>query len=157
MKLNLKGLVTLALVLAAASILAEARTGYDVAPNPESAVRAILGAQETAWNEGKVDTFLEGYWKSDGLTFSGSQGITRGFAGVEERYRKSYPDRQAMGRLDFSGLEFRALGPDRALVLGHWHLTRDKGDIGGVFSLVFQRFPVGWRIIHDHTSVVSGS
>ena len=27
-----------------------------------------------------------------------------------------------------------------------------SGDVGGVFTLVFRRFPVGWRIIHDHTS-----
>ena len=33
-----------------------------------------------------------------------------------------------------------------------WHLKRDKDDLGGVFSLVWQRFPEGWRIIHDHTS-----
>jgi beta-aspartyl-peptidase (threonine type) len=38
------------------------------------------------------------------------------------------------------------------LVLGHWHLKREKDEIGGVFTLVFQRFPEGWRIIHDHTS-----
>jgi len=120
-------------------------------------VRAILDEQQSAWNEGKVDLFLEGYWKADALTFSGSQGITRGFAGVSERYRKSYPDRQAMGKLDFTGLDVRVLNPDAALVLGHWHLTREKGDIGGVFSLVFQRFPEGWRIIHDHTSVVPAS
>ena len=157
MRLNLKGLAALALGLAAWAILVEARTGNSVPANPESSIRGILDAQQTAWNEGKVDTFLDGYWKSDGLTFSGSQGITRGFAGVQERYRKSYPDRQAMGKLSFSDLEFRALGPDAALVLGHWHLTRDKGDIGGVFSLVFQRFPDGWRIIHDHTSVVPGA
>jgi len=157
MGLNLKGLATLALSLTAGSILAEERTRYDVPANTESAVRSILDAQQIAWNEGKVDTFLDGYWKSDGLTFSGSQGITRSFAGVQERYRKSYPDRQAMGRLSFSDLEFRALGHDAALVLGHWHLTRDKGDIGGVFSLVFERFPEGWKIIHDHTSVVAGA
>jgi beta-aspartyl-peptidase (threonine type) len=59
-----------------------------------------------------------------------------------------------MGHLDFSGLEFPLLKPDAALVLGHWHLTRDKGDVGGVFTLVLQRFPEGWRIIHDHTSAV---
>jgi ketosteroid isomerase-like protein len=61
-----------------------------------------------------------------------------------------------MGTLDFSGLEFRFLGPDSALVLGRWHLKRggETGDIGGVFSLVLQRFPEGWRIIHDHTSAV---
>ena len=157
MRLNLKGLTALAFGLAAGSILVQAGTRNNVPANPESAVRALLDAQQTAWNEGKVDTCLDGYWKSDALTFAGSQGIIRGFAGVQERYRKSYPDRQAMGRLSFSELEFRALGLDAALVLGHWHLTRDKGDIGGVFSLVFQRFPEGWRIIHDHTSVVPGA
>jgi beta-aspartyl-peptidase (threonine type) len=36
--------------------------------------------------------------------------------------------------------------------LGHWHLKREQGDIGGVFSLVWQKFPDGWKIIHDHTS-----
>jgi len=61
-----------------------------------------------------------------------------------------------MGTQDFSGLEFRFLGPDSSLVLGRWHLKRggEKGDIGGVFSLVWQRFPEGWRIVHDHTSAV---
>jgi hypothetical protein len=36
--------------------------------------------------------------------------------------------------------------------LGQWQLERPVGGGGGVFSLVFHRFPVGWRIIHDHTS-----
>ena len=119
-----------------------------------SAIEGVLNTQQKAWNEGNVDLFLQGYWRSEDLTFSGSQGIARGWNGVFERYKKSYPDRATMGKLDFSGLEFRALGSDAALVLGHWHLAREKGDVGGVFSLVFQRFPEGWRIIHDHTSVV---
>ncbi|HXJ45323.1 MAG TPA: nuclear transport factor 2 family protein [Candidatus Dormibacteraeota bacterium] len=151
------GLLVVALGFGTGSLLAERRASPGSATGPETAVRAILDEQQSAWNEGKVDLFLEGYWKSDNLTFSGSQGITRSFAKVQERYRKSYPDRQAMGKLDFTGLEVHVLNPDAALVLGHWHLTREKGDIGGVFSLVFQRFPEGWRIIHDHTSVVAGS
>ena len=157
MKRTVWGLLVLALGLGGSFLLAARRASSGQATGPEASVRAILAEQQSAWNEGKVDLFLEGYWKSDGLTFSGSQGITRGFAGVQERYRKSYPDRQAMGKLDFTGLEVRVLNPDAALVLGHWHLTREKGDIGGVFSLVFQRFPEGWRIIHDHTSVVAAS
>jgi ketosteroid isomerase-like protein len=59
-----------------------------------------------------------------------------------------------MGTLDFSNLEFNFLCPDATLVLGHWHLKREKDEPEGVFSLVFQRFPEGWRIIHDHTSAV---
>ena len=121
-----------------------------------AAIVKVLEAQEKAWNAGDVNAFLEGYWHSPELTFSGSSGVARGWDGVVARYRKSYPDRAAMGHLDFSDLEFRFLGNDAALVLGRWHLAREKnGDIGGVFSLVWQKFPEGWRIIHDHTSVVS--
>ncbi len=122
-----------------------------------AAITKILDAQQKAWNEGNVDAFLEGYWRSPELTFSGSSGIARGWDGVAARYKKNYPDRAAMGRLDFSNLEFRFLGKDAALVLGHWHLSRAQGDIGGVFSLVWQRFPEAWRIIHDHTSAVAES
>jgi ketosteroid isomerase-like protein len=118
------------------------------------AIAKILDAQQSNWNQGNVDAFLEGYWHSPDLTFSGSGGIARGWDGVLARYKKNYPDRATMGQLDFSGLEFRFLGKDAALVLGKWHLARAQGDVGGVFSLVWQRFPEGWRIIHDHTSTV---
>lgn len=117
-----------------------------------SAIRAVLNAQQEAWNRGDIDAFLTGYWHSPDLTFSGSNGISRGWDAVLMRYKKNYPDRTSMGTLDFSNLEFRFLGPDAALVLGHWHLKREKDELGGVFSLVWQRFPEGWRIIHDHTS-----
>jgi L-asparaginase / beta-aspartyl-peptidase len=116
------------------------------------AINVVLRAQQSAWNRGDVDDFLVGYWHSNELTFSGSSGVSRGWDGVLARYKKNYPDRAAMGELDFSDLEFRFLGPDAALVLGRWHLKREKDDVGGVFSLVWQRFPDGWKIIHDHTS-----
>ena len=118
------------------------------------AITAVLNAQQSAWNRGDVDAFLVGYWHSSELTFSGSSGVSRGWDGVLARYKKNYPDRAAMGQLDFSDLEFRFLGPDAALVLGRWHLKREN-EVGGVFSLVWQRFPDGWKIVHDHTSAVA--
>jgi uncharacterized protein (TIGR02246 family) len=120
----------------------------------QHAIESVLTAQQDAWNRGDIDAFLTGYWHSSDLTFSGSSGISRGYDGVLARYKKSYADRAAMGHLDFSNLEFHFLGPDAALVLGHWRLQREKDNPGGVFTLVFQRFPEGWRIIHDHTSAV---
>ncbi len=116
------------------------------------AIRKVLDTQQGAWNRGDIPAFLEGYWNSPDLTFSGANGTVRGYSGLLERYRKTYPDATAMGRLEFSDLEIRSLGADAALVLGKWHLTRTIGDVGGVFTLVLQRFPAGWRIIHDHTS-----
>jgi ketosteroid isomerase-like protein len=119
------------------------------------AIKAVLLAQQAAWNRGDVDAFLVGYWNSNELTFSGSNGVARGWDSVLARYKKNYPDRAAMGQLDFSDLEFRFLGPDATMVLGRWHLKREKDDVGGVFTLVWQRFPDGWKIVHDHTSAVA--
>jgi ketosteroid isomerase-like protein len=116
------------------------------------AIRTVLVEQQTAWNRGDVAGFMKGYWNSPELTFAGSSGITRGWQPVMDRYRQRYPDAKAMGHLDFSELEVRPLGKDAALVLGRWHLKRDSDELGGVFTLVFQRFPEGWKIIHDHTS-----
>jgi len=118
----------------------------------QEAINAVLRGQQTAWNRGDVGAFLVGYWHSPELTFSGSSGVARGWDGVLARYKKNYPDKGAMGQLDFSELEFRFLGPQAALVLGRWHLKREKDDLGGVFTLVWQRFPDGWKIVHDHTS-----
>jgi len=119
------------------------------------AINSVLRAQQKAWNRGDVDAFLVEYWHSPELTFSGNSGVARGWDGVLARYKKNYPDKAAMGQLDFSELEFRFLAPDAALVLGRWHLKREKDEPEGVFTLVWQRFPEGWKIIHDHTSVVA--
>ena len=152
MRLILGGLlVALFLLVVNHSLLA----GTADSDGDRAAITAVLNAQQDAWNHADVDKFLEGYWRSPDLTFSGTGGIARGWDAVLARYKKNYPDQGAMGHLEFSELEFRFLGKDAALVLGHWHLTRAKGDIGGVFSLVWQRLPEGWKIIHDHTSAVS--
>jgi ketosteroid isomerase-like protein len=146
--------LTLVLVLLAAGTNSPLRAGTEDHDQDRAAILEVLKNQQSSWNKGGVDAFLEGYWHSPDLTFSGANGTARGWGAVRARYKKKYADRQAMGQLDFSALEFRFLGPDAALVLGHWHLTRAQGDVGGVFSLVWQRFPEGWRIIHDHTSAV---
>jgi uncharacterized protein (TIGR02246 family) len=134
-----------------------AQTASDGHAKDRATITQLIKDQQVSWNKGDIDTFVEAYWHSPDLTFSGASGVQRGFEAVRERYKKVYPDKSTMGQLDFSDLEFHFIGNDGALVLGHWHLTRDKdkGDIGGVFSLVWQRFPEGWRIIHDHTSAVA--
>jgi ketosteroid isomerase-like protein len=118
----------------------------------ETALKAVLTRQQTAWNQGDVETFMQGYWNSPDLTFAGVSGITRGYAPILAHYKRGYPDKATMGHLEFTDLEVHSLGGNAALVLGKWHLTREAGNVGGVFSLVFQKFPEGWKIVHDHTS-----
>ena len=118
----------------------------------DAELRALLAAQAADWNRGDIDAFMRGYWKSEETTFAGASGISRGWQTVLERYHKNYPDRAAMGHLDFGEIEITPLANDAALIVGRWHLNRDAGPVGGIFTLVARRFPEGWKIIHDHTS-----
>ena len=107
---------SLQVLLAAGSFLCLGTLLAQCRPSPQAAgdhaadreaIGGVLRAQQSAWNRADVDAFLDGYWHSPELTFSGSSGVARGWDGVLARYKKSYPDRAAMGHLDFSELEFR--------------------------------------------------
>jgi ketosteroid isomerase-like protein len=143
----LKGLAILAMcaLLAVPGLRAEA--------NPE-AIRAVLSAQQAAWNRGDVDGFMLGYENSDSTAFVGAT-ITRGYRQVLENYHRRYPSKEKMGQLTFSAIEVMAIGADYASVLGRWHLDRSReagGEVGGIFTLLFRKTVNGWKIILDHTS-----
>jgi ketosteroid isomerase-like protein len=143
----------LASLLGALILAASGRPAPEkLSESDRTAILAVLTSQQNDWNKGDIRGFMAGYWNSSELTFAGTRGFTRGWQPVMERYEKSYADKAAMGSLDFQELELRSLGPDAALVLGKWHLKRQAGDVGGIFTLVLQRFPEGWRIVHDHTT-----
>jgi ketosteroid isomerase-like protein len=57
-----------------------------------------------------------------------------------------------MGTLAFHSLDIQVLASRTALVFGAWQLTRADDALHGLFTLVFKRYPEGWRIVHDHTS-----
>jgi len=125
------------------------------AASPDHEIRAVLDRQVADWNRGDIPAFMQGYANSDETIFIGKS-ITKGWRQVLQRYQSSYPTPDRMGRLEFSDLEVHPLGADYALVIGHFHLSRDAaagGDAGGVFSLTFHRSAsAGWKIIADHTS-----
>jgi len=121
-----------------------------------TAIRSVLATQADAWNHGDIDAFMDHYEKTDELTFSSGGRTYRGWQATIDRYRTRYPDRSTMGRLTFSNLEITPLAADVALVLGNWQLSRDMGNIGGNFSLVFLCEHGRWVIRHDHTSIDAG-
>lgn len=171
MKQILKGLTVL-LVFVAAAVGSLARTSaqgphlgrsdthglpalQEDSRGVEIALTALLARQAEAWNRGDIDGFMQGYWRSPQTTFSGASGVLRGWQIVLEHYQRDYPNVAAMGKLTFTGLEITPLGNDAALILGKWHLDRESGPVGGVFTLVARKLPEGWRIVHDHTSTVA--
>ena len=116
-------------------------------------IQELIDQQQSDWNAGNIKAFMQAYWKSEQLTFSSGGKITRGWDATLARYQSRYPDRQSMGQVAFSQLEFLRLDEGAMQVLGVWNLKRDDDPIGGRFTLVLRRFAEGWRIVHDHTSI----
>jgi ketosteroid isomerase-like protein len=119
-----------------------------------SAVEQVLHRQQDAWNRHDLEGFMAEYWNSPELTFFSGGQITSGWQPTLDRYRKSYQSGgHEMGKLEFSDLNVQPLGADSAFVRGAWHLTMSDGKTPhGLFTLIFRKFPEGWKIIHDHTS-----
>jgi ketosteroid isomerase-like protein len=142
----------LALFVFLATVLGQARDPSD--QDVKSAVEDVLHVQQAAWNRHDLEAFMAGYWNSPQLTFFSGAHETFGWLGALERYRKTYQgEGKEMGKLEFSDLRAEPLGSDAAFVRGAWQLTLSDGKTPhGLFTLVFRRFPEGWKIVHDHTS-----
>ena len=78
-----------------------------------------------------------------------------GWQATLDRYRHAYPDRAAMGTLSFELRDVRVLSPQWAVVFGAWALDRAEDRPSGLFTLLFEKGPDGWRIVHDHTSTAT--
>lgn len=120
----------------------------------KSQVQQVLDEQAACWSKGDLECYMAGYWKSDSLVFIGKSGLTYGWQPTLENYKRNYPDTAAMGILTFDILEMKPLSEEIMLVIGKWHLKREveAGDLEGHFSVIFQQFNDGWKIIADHSS-----
>lgn len=123
------------------------------APSDDSEIRSLFAEQRSAWNRGDIEAFMAGYVRGPELVFTSGSKIRRGWQVTLKRYQEKYgKDSSTMGALSFKILEIQALGADGAVVLGRWELAGLDEAAGGVFSVVLERRPEGWRIVHDHTS-----
>ena len=118
----------------------------------EREIRALLQKQTEAWNRGDLEGFMEGYWKNDSLMFIGKSGITYGWQKTLDNYKKGYPDKTAMGELNFTLIQIKRLSTRYYSVVGKWHLKRSIGDIGGHYTLLMKKIDGKWVVISDHSS-----
>jgi len=131
-------------------LLSYSQPGPDI-PKVKNEIQTILDRQKTAWNRGNIEGFMEDYWKSKNFTFQSGNNRLHGWNALLSRYEKSYSG-EKMGKLDFTDIEIKVLSNDIAYVLGRWKLAFIDSSNEGLFTIIFQRKPEGWRIIHDHTS-----
>lgn len=123
-------------------------------PSESAAIIAMLNRTAVDWNRGDLDAFATGYKNSPDILFMGET-IQHGYDQMLARYRKSYPNRAAMGKLTFSDLQVQLLDEHFATVTGRFHLERTAaggGNAGGYYLLVVEKTPAGWKIIRDDTT-----
>jgi len=118
----------------------------------ERAVRAVMAAQQEAWNRGDIDGFMNGYARAATTTFVSGDDLTRGWQTVLDRYKQHYQSRNQMGTLTFSDLTIQSNGSNFAVADGRWQLTRASDSPHGRFTLIFQYLDREWRITHDTTT-----
>lgn len=147
----LKAIATFSLVILSLFIIQPQESGGEI--------EQLLTTQAQCWNDKDIDGFMQTYWKSEDLTFSGGGKTTRGWQATLDRYKKSYP-KEKMGTLTFDGLEVTMLSEEAAMVLGNWHLSipqpeaKEELNKDGNFTLVLKMLDGKWKIIHDHSSTL---
>ena len=140
------------LIISTVLILAYATTVFAEDFKEKQKILNLLDKQVEAWNEGNLEKFMETYRKSEKLVFVGSRGPTYGWQATLDNYKKGYPNKAAMGKLNFKILEISKIDKKTVFVIGRFELEREMGDLAGHFTLNIQKIKGEWVIVSDHSS-----
>lgn len=124
----------------------------EVIAQDADAIRTILHGQQDAWNAGNIELFMEYYWRSDSLYFITKDGVTNGWQSTLDRYKKSYPNKESMGKLTFELIFVDLIASDVAFVAGKWLVVTASKTSQGHFNLLLRKKNSQWLIVLDHTS-----
>jgi uncharacterized protein (TIGR02246 family) len=121
--------------------------------DPTQALQALLDQSASAWNAGDLDGFLMTYARDSATTFVTTRGPVYGFETIRGRYAARFEPGAERDSLHFTDFTVRMLGADYVLSTARYVLTRgDSVTATGPFTVIWERRPEGWRMIHDHTS-----
>jgi uncharacterized protein (TIGR02246 family) len=126
--------------------------GVSAQSGDEAAIRSLLHTQTEAWNKGDLEAFMQTYWNNDSLQFIGRNGITWGWQKSLANYKRTYPDKAAMGTLTFDIIQVKRLSDDYYYVTGKWMLQRTADSPSGHYTLLLRRIAGAWKIVSDHSS-----
>lgn len=126
---------------------------YTATPEQLQVVKIVL-AEQAAWNKGDLDGYLSHYKDSpDTQAVLGT--LIRGMGAIRSVFKTNYPNRDAMGQLDYMEVEARELGEKFAVATGKYRLERSKkngGSAEGTFTEIFEKSENGWVVIFSETT-----
>lgn len=122
----------------------------------DDVIRGVLAANAAAWNEGNLDSFMNGYANTAELLMVKDGVVTTGWREVRKAYEAEIAARSQMGRLSFEVEEVSLASSDAATVIGRYALDAGEVKREGVMTLVMKHVDGRWRIIQD-TRVASAA
>ena len=117
--------------------------------NDKTAILKVMTTQEIAWSQNDLDGFMEGYFQSDSLKFYGKNGLTKGWQETLDTYKKGYPTKDHSGSLTFEIIDISSIENQSYWVMGKYFLSRNVGDVNGVFMVIFKKIAGKWKIVAD--------
>jgi beta-aspartyl-peptidase (threonine type) len=118
-----------------------------------STITAQFTRSADAWNRGDLDAFVSDYAPDSVTGFVSGGHVQHGYRWIREHYAPRFAPGASRDSLRFEEFNARPLAPAVALITARFVLHRDgRTTASGPFTLVMERRPDGWKILHDHTS-----
>jgi ketosteroid isomerase-like protein len=141
----------LASIIVALGLTFARATMANAVDDASTGVTRLLTTSADAWNRNHLDSFMRSYEDAPTTTLVTSTSFVHGYGAIRAHYAAEYRGTHT-GRLTFSDLSVRPLGPTYAVAVARWHLALRNGKHPtGIFSLVLHRGIAGWKIVTDHS------
>ncbi len=118
----------------------------------EQQVYQVILDQVRYWNAHDIEHYMDLLWKSPDLlvVIDGEQ--IMGWAEILAAYQRGYPDRSEMATVTLQRAKIQRLSSEFYLALT-WFTFRTHGkDAFSTDTMIFRRFPEGWKVISGHSS-----
>jgi ketosteroid isomerase-like protein len=152
----MRAMVLVAIALAACRGSGQPTTAPSPGSDSAALTRLITAQLERSaldWNRGDLDGFLSDYAPESTTTFIDGRRAREGIDFIRGNYAPRFSPGARRDSLHFEEVKVRGLSPTLALVTARFILQRGSEITArGPFTLVMERRPEGWKILHDHSS-----
>ena len=112
--------------------------------------RVVVSMAET-WNAHNLDAYLECFWNSPDLVVIVEGDQMKGWAEVNNTYRKGYANPVDMGTMLSDRIQIQMISTDVAAAVHWWTLMLPTQKVPFTSTSVLKKLPEGWRIVASHT------
>jgi ketosteroid isomerase-like protein len=121
-------------------------------PSDEEQVYKVILDQVKYWNAHDIEHYMECFWKSPDLLVVNDGEQVIGWAEVLATYQRGFPNRNEMGVSTLQRVKIERLGENFFLALSWFTIHANGRDSYSTDTMIFRKFPEGWKIISDHSS-----